>query len=47
MRRHRPFAFAIVVWRTAEALPFWSVLALALAVWFVVAPAAWRIGYFI
>ena len=41
------FAFAIVVWLSATALPFWTVMIMALSAWFVVATAVWRIGYFV
>jgi len=41
------FAFAIVVWLSVTALPFWTVMLLALTAWFVIATAAWRIGYFV
>ena len=41
------FAFAIVVWLSATALPFWTVMILALLAWSVIATAAWRIGYFV
>jgi hypothetical protein len=36
------FAFAIVVWLSATALPFWTVMILALLAWSVIATAAWR-----
>jgi hypothetical protein len=41
------FAFAIVVWLSATALPFWIVMLLALSAWFAIATTAWRIGYFV
>jgi hypothetical protein len=40
-------AFAIVMWLATAALPFWSVLALALGAWIVVSATVWRTGYFI